>query len=50
VTDIRKDRMALFGNLQSADTQPQFGPAWPMTLIGQYEGTYPLVGRYHSKE
>ena len=49
MTDIRKDRIALFDNLQSADTQPQFWARVADDVDWTVEGTHPLAGRYHDK-
>jgi ketosteroid isomerase-like protein len=50
MTDIRERRTALFGNLQSTDTQPQFWAHVADDVDWTVEGTHPLAGRYHSKQ
>ncbi|MGD9531423.1 nuclear transport factor 2 family protein [Pseudonocardia sp.] len=49
-SDIRADRIALFGNLQSADTQPRFWDRVADDVDWTVEGTHPLAGRYRSKK
>jgi ketosteroid isomerase-like protein len=50
MTDIREDRLALFNNLQSADSQPLFWARVADDVDWTVEGTHPLAGRYHSKK
>jgi uncharacterized protein len=50
MTDIREDRIALFSNLQSPDTQPQFWARVADDVDWTVEGTHPLAGRFHNKE
>jgi uncharacterized protein len=50
MTSIRDDRIALFANLQSPATQPQYWSRVADDVDWTVEGTHPLAGRYHSKE
>jgi ketosteroid isomerase-like protein len=49
VATIRDDRTALFRNLQSPDTQPQFWARVAEDVDWTVEGTRTLAGRYHDK-
>jgi hypothetical protein len=49
VATTRDDRTALFGNLQSPDTQPQFWAPVAGDVDWTVDGTHTLAGRYHSK-
>jgi uncharacterized protein len=49
MTTVRDDRTALFNNLQSPDTQPQFWARVADDVDWTVEGTHTLAGRYHSK-
>jgi uncharacterized protein len=49
VSDIRDDRVALFANLESAETQPRFWDRVADDVDWTVEGTHVLAGRYHSK-
>jgi ketosteroid isomerase-like protein len=48
--NIREDRRALFGKLQSPETQPEFWDRVAEDVDWTVEGTHPLAGRYHSKQ
>lgn len=50
MTSIRDDRIALFANLQSPATQPQYWARVADDVDWTVEGTHPLAGRYHSKK
>ncbi len=50
MTNIRDDRIALFANLQSPATQPQYWARVADDVDWTVEGTHPLAGRYHSKK
>jgi uncharacterized protein len=50
MTDIREDREALFGKLQSPETQPQFWARVADDVDWTVQGTHPLAGRYQSKQ
>lgn len=49
MSNIREDRIALFANLASAETQPKFWDRVADNVDWTVEGTHPLAGRYHSK-
>jgi ketosteroid isomerase-like protein len=49
MSDTRQDRAALFANLQSPETQPQFWARVSDTVDWTVEGTHPLAGRYQTK-
>ena len=49
MSDIRDDRAALFANLESAETQPQFWAQVADDVDWTVEGTHALCGRYRSK-
>jgi hypothetical protein len=50
VSDLRDDRTALFDNLQSTETQPQFWDRVADDVDWTVEGTHPLAGRYRGKK
>ena len=50
MTNIRDDRIALFANLQSPATQPQYWARVADDVDWTVEGTHPLAGRFHSKK
>ncbi|TMK39191.1 MAG: ketosteroid isomerase [Actinobacteria bacterium] len=50
MTDIRKDRAALFRNLQSPDTQSQFWARVADDVDWTVYGTHPLAGTYRNKQ
>jgi uncharacterized protein len=50
MTNIRDDRIALFANLQSPATQPQYWARVADDVDWTVEGTHPLAGRYYSKK
>jgi ketosteroid isomerase-like protein len=49
-TTTRQDRAALFANLASAETQPQFWARVADDVDWTVEGTHPLAGRYIGKQ
>jgi ketosteroid isomerase-like protein len=49
MSDIREDRIALFTDLASAETQPKFWERVADDVDWTVEGTHPLAGRYRSK-
>jgi ketosteroid isomerase-like protein len=50
MSSTRDDRIALFGNLQSPATQPQFWARVADDVDWTVEGTHTLAGRYHDKK
>jgi ketosteroid isomerase-like protein len=50
MTDTRDDRVSLFKNLESPDTQERFWEHVADDVDWTVEGTHPLAGRYHGKE
>jgi hypothetical protein len=50
MTDVREDRTALFSDLQSSDTQPQFWARVADDVDWTVEGTHALAGRFHNKD
>jgi ketosteroid isomerase-like protein len=49
-TNVRADRIALFGNLRSPATHPAFWDRVADDVDWTVEGTHPLAGRYHTKK
>jgi uncharacterized protein len=50
MTDVRDDRQALFGFLESASTQERFFARVADDVDWSVLGTHPLAGRYRGKE
>jgi uncharacterized protein len=50
MTDTRDDRVSLFRNLESPDTQERFWQRVADDVDWTVEGTHPLAGRYRDKE
>ncbi|WP_269856905.1 nuclear transport factor 2 family protein [Streptomyces sp. RPT161] len=48
--DVREERMALFRNLESPDTQTRFWARVSDDVDWTVQGTHPLAGRYHNKQ
>ena len=50
MTSVHEDRVSLFKNLQSGQTQPEFWARVADDVDWTVEGTHPLAGRYRSKK
>jgi uncharacterized protein len=50
MTSVHEDRVSLFNNLQSGETQPEFWARVADDVDWTVEGTHPLAGRYRSKK
>lgn len=50
MTDVRHDRVRLFGFLQDPSTQPSFWARVSDDVDWTVQGTHPLAGRYRGKE
>ncbi|MER5485916.1 nuclear transport factor 2 family protein [Streptomyces sp. NPDC002812] len=50
MTDVRADRVRLFGFLQDSGTQPKFWDRVADDVDWTVQGTHPLAGRYHGKQ
>ncbi|WP_407841314.1 hypothetical protein ACE1OC_40755 [Streptomyces sp. DSM 116496] len=47
MTDVRADRVWLFGFLQDSGTRPKFWERVADDVPWTVQGTHPLAGRYH---
>ncbi|HCB06803.1 MAG TPA: nuclear transport factor 2 family protein [Nocardioides sp.] len=50
MSDVRQDRLELFGLLKDPETQPRFFARVADDVDWTVEGTHPLAGRYHDKQ
>lgn len=50
MANVREERIALFSDLQSPETQPRFWARVADDVDWTVQGTHPLAGRYHNKQ